>query len=177
MKVINLWASPSSGKSTTSLGLVYMMKLAGYSVEYVDEYAKQLVWERRHPDDFKNQINIANHQHNKLHDLSKHNVDYVVCDSPLLMTLLYMPENYFKAFPDLIFEMNDQYENVHILLERNFPYVQEGRLQNEMESAKIHENIKDFLFEYEINHLHLESNKKTAKKIFKKLKKDKLVFD
>ena len=42
-KVINLFGSSCSGKSTTALGLTYHLRLLGYKAEYVSEYAKQLV--------------------------------------------------------------------------------------------------------------------------------------
>jgi ATP:corrinoid adenosyltransferase len=44
MKVINLFGSSGSGKSTTALGLAYRLKLLGYKVEYVSEYIKEYVF-------------------------------------------------------------------------------------------------------------------------------------
>ena len=35
MKVINLWGSPGSGKSTVAAGLFYRMKMADYNVELI----------------------------------------------------------------------------------------------------------------------------------------------
>ena len=43
MKVINLFGSAGAGKSTTALGVAHNLKINGYKVEYVSEYAKQLV--------------------------------------------------------------------------------------------------------------------------------------
>lgn len=43
MKVINLFGSAGAGKSTTALGVTHQLKINGYKVEYVSEYAKQLV--------------------------------------------------------------------------------------------------------------------------------------
>jgi ATP:corrinoid adenosyltransferase len=43
MKVINLFVSAGAGKSTTALGVAHNLKINGYKVEYVSEYAKQLV--------------------------------------------------------------------------------------------------------------------------------------
>jgi ATP:corrinoid adenosyltransferase len=48
MKVINLWAGPGAGKSTTASGLFYLMKTADMQVELVTEYAKDMTWEGRH---------------------------------------------------------------------------------------------------------------------------------
>ena len=43
MKFINLFGSAGAGKSTTALGVAHNLKINGYKVEYVSEYAKQLV--------------------------------------------------------------------------------------------------------------------------------------
>jgi ATP:corrinoid adenosyltransferase len=48
MKVINIFAGPCAGKSTTAAGLFYLMKVSGYNVELVTEYAKDMTWEGRH---------------------------------------------------------------------------------------------------------------------------------
>ena len=47
MKVINLFAGPGSGKSTTAAGLFYHLKTMNKKVEYVSEYAKDLIYENR----------------------------------------------------------------------------------------------------------------------------------
>jgi ATP:corrinoid adenosyltransferase len=46
MKVINIFAGPGAGKSTTAAGLFYHMKKLNMSVELVTEYAKSRVWEQ-----------------------------------------------------------------------------------------------------------------------------------
>ena len=43
MIVVNLFAGPGSGKSTTCAGLFSKLKLAGIYCEMVLEYAKELV--------------------------------------------------------------------------------------------------------------------------------------
>ncbi len=47
LKVINLWAGPGAGKSTTAAGLFNLMKIRGYNVELVTEFAKEMVYEGR----------------------------------------------------------------------------------------------------------------------------------
>jgi hypothetical protein len=54
MKVINLWAGPGAGKSTTAAGL-FLMKLTGRRVELVTEYAKEVVYDQD-PTRIKNQL-------------------------------------------------------------------------------------------------------------------------
>ena len=97
LKMINLFGPPSSGKSTTAAGLFYLMKIKGYSVELITEYAKQMVWERQHKAQFENQVSIAAKQHDKQLNLVGHGIEYAITDSPLLLTLLYQPKEYYLS--------------------------------------------------------------------------------
>ena len=47
MIVVNLFAGPGSGKSTTCAGVFAKLKLAGVNCEMALEYAKDKVWEER----------------------------------------------------------------------------------------------------------------------------------
>ena len=44
--IVNLLGSSGSSKSTTAMGLTYKLRLLGHKVEYVPEYAKDLVFSR-----------------------------------------------------------------------------------------------------------------------------------
>ena len=44
--VINMFSGPGSGKSTLAAELYVYMKKKGYKVEFLQEYAKKLVWEK-----------------------------------------------------------------------------------------------------------------------------------
>ena len=87
MRVVNLFAGPCAGKSTTAMGLSYKMKLAGKNVEYVTEYAKSLTWEKRDRV-LENQLYILAKQDKKLRDLDGQ-VDWAVSDSPLIIGIDY----------------------------------------------------------------------------------------
>ena len=43
--VVNLFAGPGAGKSTGAAYIFSMLKMAGIDTEYVNEYAKDKVWE------------------------------------------------------------------------------------------------------------------------------------
>ena len=45
--VINMLSGPGSGKSTLAAELFVNMKKMGYSVEYLQEYPKKLVWQQK----------------------------------------------------------------------------------------------------------------------------------
>lgn len=145
LKVINLWGSPGCGKSTTAAGLFHKMKVHGYDVEMITEYAKDMVWERQHPDRFSNQIYISSMQNNKQLNLIAHGIEYCITDSPVLMAALYTPNNYYSHFLPLLLEIHNSYDNMNFLLNRNFDYVTKGRNKTEVESVELGNEIKDFL--------------------------------
>lgn len=43
--IVNIYGSPSAGKSTTAAGVFYELKRNGIRCELVTEYAKSKVWE------------------------------------------------------------------------------------------------------------------------------------
>ena len=145
LKVINLWGPPSCGKSTTAAGLFHKMKVNGYDVEIVSEFAKDMIWERQHPDRFSNQIYISSVQNNKQLNLIAHGVEYCITDSPVLMSALYAPKNYYSNFLPLLLEIHNSYDNINFLLNRKFDYVAKGRNKTELESLALGVQIKDFL--------------------------------
>lgn len=155
MKVINLWGSPGSGKSTAAAGLFYKMKMSNYNVELISEFAKDVTWEG-HSNLFLDQLYIFSQQNRKLERL-RGQVDYAINDSPLLMQLAYKPEDYYERFGDLVKEVWDSYDNINFLLQRTHPYRQAGRWHNESQAAEVEREIRDVLFYYQqeytfINH-------------------------
>ncbi len=87
--VINMISGPGSGKSTLAAELFVYMKKRGYKVEYLQEYAKKLVW--------RGKLHILDNQHivsykyyrsiKAIYDCE--DVDYVILDSSLLNGLYY----------------------------------------------------------------------------------------
>lgn len=145
LKVINLWGAPGSGKSTIAAGLFHHMKVHGYSVELINEYAKQMTYERRHPDHFKNQLYITAKQHNKQMHLLHHDIDVCITDSPLPLGLLYVPENYFPSYEPLVWETYDSYDNYNVILNPTHQYQAVGRNQTEVEAKIIQQQMIQLL--------------------------------
>lgn len=143
MKVINLWGSPGAGKSTVAAGLFYKMKCAGYNVELVTEYAKDVTWEQR-TELFKDQLYLLAHQNRRLERL-RGKVDYCITDSPLLLTVAYTPKGYYSTFNDFTHELWSSYDNDNYLIKRSHAFEQTGRWHSEEESIKI-DRIIDELF-------------------------------
>lgn len=139
MKVINLFGGPGVGKSTTAAGLFFLMKLKGYSVELVTEYAKDLVWSHREKT-FTDQLYILAKQNHRLHVL-KDEVDYVITDSPLLLSNVYRSEDSTKEWTAYVKRLFGSYNNRNFIINRVKEYVTGGRNENEEESDVIQTKI------------------------------------
>jgi len=142
-RVINLLGAPGAGKSTAAAGLFYRMKKEFKSVELVTEYAKDLIYsgaEHRLVD----QAFLFAEQHHRVSRLVG-KVDYVITDSPLVLSAFYMPKDYPKEFEAFVMAMNARYDNVNLYLERDHPYKEEGRIHSEVQSRAIDKDLKGFL--------------------------------
>ena len=114
-RVINFYGGPSSGKSTAAAGLFYKMKMLGYSVELTDEFAKECVWEGNVPM-LKDQLWVLAHQHRKILRL-KGQVDYVITDSPVLLSPIYRELYDGPLYSDLILKEQKHFtKNIMMLI-------------------------------------------------------------
>lgn len=138
--VINLFAGPGAGKSTTAAGLFYAMKKKGMSVELVTEYAKDRVWEE-HQSIFQDQVYLTAKQNRRLRRLQG-KVKYVVTDSPILLGQYYSA---LLPVRDLTDWLHSLYDNLNIFINRTKPYVQTGRNETYEEALKADEGIKKLL--------------------------------
>lgn len=154
-KIINLYGSPGSGKSTIAAGLFYHMKMAGLNVELIQEYVKSKLFEET-PYPFKDQLYVFAKQNKKQRELNG-KVDFIITDSPLLMSLIYN-QTEVPLFNDLVLEYYSQYDNMNFLLKRNHTYHKEGRFQTEHESDVLGEQLEEYLKKYEIDYKTLPSN-------------------
>ena len=141
--MLNLFGGPSSGKSTQGAGLFYKMKQAGYSVELVNEFAKEIVWEGNEPM-LKDQLFVLAHQNRKLVRLAG-KVDYIITDSPVLLSIVYRHLYGGAMYSDLIdklaLECYGMYDNINFMLERGNGFENEGRAQSFEQSIEIDKEI------------------------------------
>tara|TARA_R100001530_G_scaffold63598_1_gene45720 strand:- start:2768 stop:3283 length:516 start_codon:yes stop_codon:yes gene_type:complete len=144
MKVINLFGGPGCGKSTAAAGLFHLMKSRRMSVELVNEFAKDVVWDNSR-DILKDQLYIFANQNRKLERL-KGRVDYAITDSPLLLTLIYMPKNYPESFISFVHDIFDSYDNTNVFINRVKPYIESGRVETEEQAKEIDDKIKPLLW-------------------------------
>jgi hypothetical protein len=157
MRVINLFAGPGSGKSTTAAGLFFLLKSSGSNSELVTEFAKQLVWQERYAT-FSDQLYILAKQNHKLHALNG-KVEYAITDSPLLLSSIYAPQDYIDGFHSLVRATFDRYDNLNFFIRRVKPYNPVGRNQNESEAKAIDLDVKNWLDKEGVPYFEVDGDK------------------
>ena len=143
LKVINLFAGPGAGKSTTAAGVFSLLKMHNINAELLTEFAKDLTWEKRDTA-LNNQYYIWAKQHHKLFRLQDQ-VDIVVTDSPLLLSILYGNGNTSSHFYTLVDVVFKQFDNMNFFVNRVKPYNPKGRNQTEDEAKVVDRNTKRLL--------------------------------
>lgn len=144
--VINLFGSAGSGKSTTAIGLTYFLRLKGYKVEYVNEYAKDLVNEGSlHK--LKHQLYVFSKQLKRMEVLADKSLDFIVTDSPLILSYFY-GEKYGTSGPflkEVVTSYHNSFTNFNIFLNRVAPYDPLLRVQTEEESDEDSKQLHSFV--------------------------------
>lgn len=153
--VVNLFASPGSGKSTTAAGVFYQLKNKGVNAELTGEYAKDLTWSRRQHT-LTDQIYVFGKQHHRVHRL-KDDCDVIISDSPILLGLAYAAD-YPTCFQDTVHWAFNQYNNLNFVINRVKPYNPKGRNQNAEESKQKHVEILNLLHSYEVPYIEVNGD-------------------
>lgn len=173
-KVVNLFAGPGAGKSTTAAGIFYYMKKEGVSCELAPEYAKDLVWEESIKK-LDNQIYVFGKQLQRMARLVG-KVEYIIADSPIILSWIYEQLRRDRNFIDgtetlgkLIYEEFSFMKNINIFLNRRPGYQQDGRLQNLDEAKDIDDRIKNYLSRNHIKTYFVDVSDETALTISKKI--------
>lgn len=146
-KIINLFGGPGVGKSTIASGLFYHMKIAGYNVELSSEWIKEKVYEgTKYP--FKDQLYTYACQNKRIKQMLG-KVDYIICDSPLFLSVIYQSEE-TPLFGPYATENFNRYDNVNYLIRRNHKYQPTGRIHTEKQACEISNMLEEKLAEYKI---------------------------
>lgn len=163
-KVINFIAAPGAGKSLMSAMIFGELKMRHYSVEMVQEYAKNLVWQGR-LEELNCQWMVSMEQYRMLKAVDG-KVAFICTDSPLLTGIYYnkMHKDNVCDVPKtekMISEKMKEFDNLYIYLKRNwdYPFEVEGRIHTEEQSIQIEKEIKGLLDEFGLEYLEVTSSR------------------
>lgn len=166
-KIINLLGGPGSGKSTTAAGLFYRLKLIEHKAELVTEYAKDLTYEKRFMT-LENQIYVFAKQLHRI-DRVKDQVDYVITDSPILLSCIYDKGILPASFEQLVIDMWKRDDNVIFYMNRPVVYQEYGRNHSYEQAVKVDGFTKLFIEKHNLDYSVIESTPEAPIKIMKKL--------
>lgn len=141
--IINLFAGPGAGKTTTAMEISAELKKKGINLEYVPEYAKELVYAERY-DLLADQAHVTDTQYQRF-DALRGKVDVIVTDSPVLLGLIYgkgklSPENEQK-----VKEYHNSFDTFNLFIERGEGYQQDGRRETRTEAEEKDREIRQML--------------------------------
>ena len=158
MIVVNIFGAPGDGKSTTAAGVFAQLKLGGVNAELVTEAAKEWTWERTEVP-LRWQPKVFGEQSYRIERLAGQ-VDVVVTDSPVLLSLLYAPADMPPAFAELVRWAHRRHPTVNVRVRRpeTRSYQQAGRWQTEAESAEIGRRLDALLLEEGVVPLEVPSD-------------------
>lgn len=145
--VVNLFAGPGAGKSTTAAGVFFELKSRGINCELAAEYAKDLCWEER-TRTFDDQIYIFGKQYHRIFRLLGQ-VAVVITDSPLLLTPVYDSEKR-PTLKKLVLEEHNKMWTYNVFLKRKKAFNPKGRNHNEEQSKDIDYAVADMLLENDV---------------------------
>lgn len=179
MKIINLYAGPGVGKSVRAAEIFSELKKNNFECELITEYAKDLLYEQRINIIESDQLFILAQQHRRIGRLLDKNVEFLITDSPLLLSSVYNnPKNLNQdIFDKLVMELYNKYENYDFLLERNleYKYSPTGRFQTSVDDAIILDvAIKEKLDYLNINYISIENDRHTVNYIIDYILRKKL---
>lgn len=160
--LINIISGPSAGKTVTCALLFAKLKILGFVVEYVQEYAKTLVWTKNF-ELLNNQYYVTHTQFNLMKQMIG-KVDFIITDGSLLHGLYYNRHNKdnicnIEKTENFILDSYSKFNNVNIFLDRGiFPYEEQGRIQTEEEAKEIDVILKHLIKQSEIKYVLMKSD-------------------
>lgn len=176
-KIINLFGGPGIGKSSIASGLTYKLKKKHINCDNPYEFPKLLAWDENHSA-IRDQLFVLANQHRGIVK-SYGKVDYIILDSPILLSLVYKnvyrsteyPATlYGESFDKMVLDIYNQYDNINILLDRgNGKHNESERYQNLDESILLDNSIEDVLIKNNVTYHKIKVNSNTVKNIIKNI--------
>ena len=177
-KIINIFGGPGIGKSSIAAGVTYKIKKNHISCDQPYEFPKLLAWDDNHSA-IQDQLYVLANQHRGIVK-SYGKVDYIVLDSPILLSLTY--RNYYKgteypsslygeSFDKMVLDTFNQYDNINIVLDRaDGVHNNDERYQNLEESKELDGVIENSLIENNIPFHKIKVDDDTVDNIMKLVK-------
>lgn len=136
--ILNIWAGPGAGKSTTAAEVFCRLKKAGYVAELVTEYIKSWAWAGRKPGPYDDLYITAKQISRETALYGK--VDYIVTDSPVGLGVIYASDAQRAIQLAMVQDVRrralaDGVRPVDCRLVRSKPYVAKGRYETEEQAS------------------------------------------
>ena len=172
-KIINLFGGPGIGKSSIASGLTYKLKKKHITCDNPYEFPKLLAWDENHSA-IRDQLFVLANQHRGIVK-SYGKVDYIILDSPILLSLTY--KSFYKSseypatlygdsFDKMVLDIYNRYDNINIVLKRSEGnHNNSERYQNLEESVELDTVIEDSLKNNGLPYHIVKVNSKTVKNI------------
>ncbi len=163
--VINFYAGPGAGKSTSSAFVYSALKNKGFNAELVREYVKDWAYEDRKVGVYDQMYLLGKQVRKESMLLDK--VQVIVTDSPVYLCAYYaerysppLIRNGVESCVQGYYQQAkaDGHEHFHIWLNRSKPYLQAGRWQDEGQARDIDTQLKPFLQKRGINLIETSSD-------------------
>jgi deoxyadenosine/deoxycytidine kinase len=177
-KIINLFGGPGIGKSSIANGLTYKLKKKHITCDNPYEFPKILAWDENHSA-IRDQLYVLANQHRGIVK-SYGKVDYIILDSPILLSLIY--KNYYKSneypatlygesFDKMILDVHNQYDNINIVLNRSIGvHNEKERYQTLEQSVLLDIEIENTLIKHNLPYIKVDVNDDTVNQILSIIK-------
>jgi deoxyadenosine/deoxycytidine kinase len=172
-KIINLFGGPGIGKSSIASGITYKLKSKHINCDNPYEFPKLLAWDENNSA-IRDQLYVLANQHRGIVK-SYGKVDYIILDSPILLSLVY--KNYYRSneypatlygdsFDKMVLDIHNQYDTLNIVLKRgNGKHNDKERYQSLEESIELDNLITSTLQVNNILFIEVELNENTVDNI------------
>ena len=181
-KIVNLFGGPGIGKSSIASGLTYKLKKKHITCDNPYEFPKSLAWDENHSA-IQDQLYVLANQHRGIVK-SFGKVDYIVLDSPILLSLVYRsvyqgtkyPSTLYQSeyFDKLVLDIHNQYDCINIVLRRgDGNHNEKERYQTLEESKELDRIIETSLITNKIPYYVVKVGDKAVRDIMRIIKNEK----